>query len=249
MKNRSTKIIVIGLIAVLVMSLGALAVFAQDDAPPSDAQPSDAPQGDTTPIRPVLPFGRGDYHGWEGGTRGHGNSANDEALAGALGISVEQLQAARQKVYADRLAQAVEDGNLTKDEANTMLAMQALKGYLDRTALIAQVLGLSVEEFESAHADGTLGDLLSNMTPGELQERMQTAVEAAVQQAVNDNVITQEQAALVLEKVQNGLELRGTYGPDSFGGHHGRGGHGFHGFRGVSQTDETPSGDLTAFGA
>jgi uncharacterized protein YidB (DUF937 family) len=245
MKNRSTKLAIIGLIAVLVMSLGALAVFAQDDVPSGDLQ-----QDDTTPVQPIMPFGRGDYHGWDHhGFNGRDNSAGDETLAEALGITVEELQAARQKVYADRLAQAVQDGYLTQDEANTMLAMQALKGYLDRTALMAQALGVSVEEFEAAHDEGTLGDLLADITPADLQEKMQTAVEDAVRQAVNDNVITQEQAALVLERVQNGLELRGTFGPHSFGGHHGRGGHDFHGFRGMPEMDETPSGSPTAFGA
>jgi hypothetical protein len=249
MKNRSTKIIIIGLIAVLVMSLGALAVFAQDDAPPSDAPQNGDTQQDA-PVKPGMPFGRGNYHGWDDGFRGHGNSANDEALAEALGISLEQLQAARQKVYANRLAQAVEDGYLTQDQANTILAMEALKGYLDRTALIAQVLGISVDEFEAAHDDGTLNDLLANITPAELQEKMQAAVETAVQQAVTDNAITQEQADLVLAQIQNGLQFRGTMGPESFGGHHGgHGGRDFHGFRGTPQTDDAPSASPTGFGA
>ncbi|MFN2171865.1 MAG: hypothetical protein ACK2U0_18750 [Candidatus Promineifilaceae bacterium] len=254
MKNRSTKIAIIGLIAVLVMSLGALAVFAQDDTP-SDSAPSngllqnDDNQQDT-PVRPAMPNGRGDYHGWDRDFDGRIGSADDEALAAALGITVEELQAARQKVYADRLAQAVEDGYLTKDEANTMLAMQALKGYLDRTVLMAQALGISVEEFESAHDDGTLNDLLGDMTSDELQEKMQTAVEAAVQQAVTDNAITQEQADLVLAQIQNGLQFRGTMGPESFGGHHGgHGGRDFHGFRGTPQTDDAPSASPTGFGA
>jgi hypothetical protein len=244
MKNRSTKLAIIGLIAVLVMSLGALAVFAQGDAPPTDV-----PQDST---RPTLPNGRGDYHGWDRDFHGRDGSAADEALAEALGISVDKLQAARQKVYADRLAQAVEDGTLTKDEANTMLAMQALKGYLDRTALMAQALGISVDEFEAAHADGTLSDLLGDMTSADLQEKMQAAVETAVQQAVSDNAITQEQADLVLAQVQNGLQFRGAAGPHSFGGHHGGhgGGHGFDGFRGAPQTgEEAPSNSPTGFGA
>jgi hypothetical protein len=226
MKNsRRTSVAIIALIAVLVMAVGAVAVLAQDDAPDN----------------PALPFGRGGFHG-HGGHHGRGQSDGDEDLAEALGITVEELQAARQKVYADRLAQAVEDGYLTQDQANTLLAMQALKGYLDRGAIMAQVLGLSLEEFEAAHEEGTtLRDLLADITPADLQERMQSAVEDAVQQAVEDNVITAEQAALVLERLQDGLGMPGAYGDHhGFGGHRGFGGrgfHDFHGFRGAPQTD------------
>jgi hypothetical protein len=120
--------------------------------------------------------------------------------------------------------------------------MQALKGYLNRGAIMAQVLGLSLEEFEAAHEDGSLSELLAGITPADLQERMQSAVEDAVQQAVDDNVITAEQAALVLERLQDGLVMPGGYGGHhSFGGHRGFGGrgfHDFHGYRGFPQTDE-----------
>jgi hypothetical protein len=243
MKNsRRTSVAIIALIAVLVMAAGGVAVLAQDDAPDN----------------PALPSGRGSFHG-HGGYHGRDQGANDEDLAEALGITAEELQAARQKVYADRLRQAVEDGTLTQDQANTLLAMQALKGYLDHGAIMAQALGLSLEEFDAANEDGTaLRDLLADITPADLQERMQSAVEDAVQQAVEDNVITAEQAALVLERLQDGLDMRGAYGDHhGFGGHRGFGGrgyHDFHGFRGAPQSDEDgeaiyPFRSATPFGA
>jgi hypothetical protein len=242
MKNsRRTSVAIIGLIFILIMAAGAVAVLAQDDAPDN----------------PALPFGRGGFHG-HGGYHGRDQGAGDEDLAGALGITAEELQAARQKVYADRLRQAVEEGTLTQDQANTLLAMQALKGYLDHSAIMAQALGLSLEEFEAAHEDGTLSELLADITPADLQERMQSAVEDAVQQAVDDNVITAEQAALVLERLQDGLGMRGAYGDHhGFGGHRGHGGrgfHDFHGFRGAPQSDEdgeafSPFRSATPFGA
>lgn len=219
MKNRWTKTAVIALLAVLVMSIGAIAVFAQDEPTPE------------APSRPALPFGRGGSHG-RGGFHGRSNgSANDEALAEALGITVEELQAARQKIAADRLAQAVEDGSLTRDQANTMIAMKALKGYLDQKALLAGAFGLTVEEFEAAREEGSLRDLFANITPAELQENMQAALQTAVQQAVTDNVITQEQADLVLEQLENHTAMR-----DKFGGRHGSGGH--RGHHGAPDTDD-----------
>ena len=242
MKSKTNKALLLGLVAVLVMALGAVAVFAQDDATPYATT--------DTQSRPALPFGRG-FDSFR--DRADHGSANDEALADALGITVEELQAARQKVAADRLAQAVEDGIITQDEANTLLAMQALKGYLDRTAIMAQALGVSVEEFEAAHDEGTLSDLMANITPAELSERMQAATEAAVNQAVADNVITQTQADLVLERIQNGGHSLGG----GFDGHHGHGGRrggipgGFYGAPQNSESGETvtPFGNFNFQGA
>ncbi len=221
MSNKFTKTLVIGLVVVLVMSLGAAAVFAQDNTTQD------------TPSKPILPFGHS-FHG-----RGFGDY-NDEALADSLGITVEALQAARQQVEAARIAQAVEDGYLTQDQANTMLAMQALKEYVDREEILAQALGLTVDELTEAREAGTLRELLANITPADLQESMQTATEAAIQQAVTDKVITQDQADLVLEQIGSGLGMLGR-----FGGHHGFGGERdeFHGF------GESQSGNLAPFGS
>ncbi len=220
MKNRWMAAALSGLIAVLLMSLGAVAILAQEDTLPEE------------PTTPALPSGQGRFDGHD---RFHGRGgADEEALADALGITVEELQAARQKIAADRLAQAVEAGRITKDQANTMLAMQALKGYLDHQTILAQALGVDAEAFAAAREAGTLRDLLAEITPADLQENMRKAVEEAVQQAVKDNVITEEQAALVLEQVESGQGARGR-----FGGHQGfdgrRGPHDFHGFRGAPQ--------------
>ena len=230
MKNRWSKTAIIGLIAVLVMSLGAIAVFAQDDTTPDDTQ-----------ARPALPYGRQGYHGghhdgFHGRSPGYGG-ANDEAMAEALGITVEELQAARQKAAAERIAQALEDGLLTRDQANTMLAMQALKGFLDREALMAQAFGLTAEEFAAAREAGTLFELLGDIDMTELHEKMQTAVEAAIDQAVDDNVITAEQAALVKEQLENGLGMHG-----GFGGSH----HEFYRGHGRDPTDSAAAPSATA---
>lgn len=109
-----------------------------------------------------------------------------------------------------------------------MLAMQALKSYIDKDALLADALGISVEELQAAKEDGSLRDLMANITPAELQGKIKAGVEAAVAQAVVDKAITQEQADLVLAQMDDGFGF-GHFGGGR--GHGGRGGHG-HGGRG-----------------
>lgn len=229
MNNKMSKTVVVGVIVVLLLSLGVVAAFAQDDTTTD------------VPTTPALPFGRGfgGHHGF--GHFGDGDNDRQAELAAALGITVEELEAAQQKVFAENLAQAVEDGALTQDQANTMLAMHALKSYIDREAMMAEALGLTADELATAIEDGTLYDLLANITPADLQAKMQAAMETAVAQAVADNVITQEQADLVLAQLANGLGMMG--GRHGFGG--GRGG--FHG-QGMAPRFDSAETTVTPFG-
>ncbi|MEA3336185.1 MAG: hypothetical protein U9R25_09775 [Chloroflexota bacterium] len=52
-------------------------------------------------------------------------------LAEALGISVAELENARDAAAAARLAQAVEDGRITQEQADLMQARQDLREYMD----------------------------------------------------------------------------------------------------------------------
>lgn len=229
MNNKVSRTVVIGLVILLLMSLGAAAAFAQDDTTQD------------VPATPALPFGRG-FGGHHGFGRLGGETDRQAELADALGITVEELEAAQQKVFAENLAQAVEDGILTQDQANTMLAMHALKSYIDREAIMAEALGLTVDELAATIEDGTLHDLLANITPADLQAKMQAAMETAVAQAVADNVITQDQADLVLTQLANGPGMMG--GRHGFGGGHG----GFHG-RGLAPQLDSTETTVAPFGA
>ncbi len=203
MKTKWTKMILISMLAVLVMAIGAIGVLAQADDDTRDDQATD--------IETFHGHGRGHFPG------GHGSIEDRQAaLAEALGISVEELEAAQQEAQRAQIAQLVEDGVMTRDQANLILALDAVKGYIDREALMAEVLGLTVEEFEDAREDGSLRDLLANITPAELKERTQAAFEEALQNAVDDNVINEEQADLVREQLDEGF---------GFGPHRGFGGH------------------------
>lgn len=111
----------------------------------------------------------------------------DEHLAQALGISVEDLQAAYQKAWEAALAQAVEEGKLTQEQANQIKSRgfgrfgpHQFGGWVESEAnfdsLLAEALGITVEKLQAAY---------------------QTAAEARLDQAVSDGRITQEQADLM----------------------------------------------------
>ncbi len=59
----------------------------------------------------------------------------DTLLADALGIGVEQLEAAEETAFVNGLEQAVAEGTITQEQADLKLAQRALKAYLsDSTA-------------------------------------------------------------------------------------------------------------------
>jgi len=70
-------------------------------------------------------------------------------LAEALGISPEQLDAARQKAMDARVAQAVTDGRITQEQADMMKAEQALRTYI-------QEKGFYADAVKQAVADGVI---------------------------------------------------------------------------------------------
>jgi hypothetical protein len=87
-------------------------------------------------------FGRGGrgFHGFFGA----GDSAIDmnTLLAEALGVTTDDLAAARVEAQELALAAAVEDGRITQEQADQMKAEQALKTYLDEQGLQDQVRSL-----------------------------------------------------------------------------------------------------------
>jgi hypothetical protein len=80
----------------------------------------------------------------------------DEYLADALGVSVEELQAAELEAQAAELAAAVDAGYLTQEQADLMLAEKAARNYLDTEALNAQVQAAYEAALAAAVADGAI---------------------------------------------------------------------------------------------
>lgn len=155
-------------------------------------------------------------------------------IAEALGVTVEELEAAQDTVQEAMLAQLVEDGVITQEQLDEMLEMQALRELAqdifsrdDAQAVIAEQLGLTVEELAAARDEGTHIAELADAQGIDLETLMTAVSEArtaAFEQAVADGTLTQEQADLLLSQ-------RGPH--FGFGGHGGPGGRGMHGGHGV----------------
>lgn len=148
--------------------------------------------------------------GGSGGRRGLGTfgrmpkdiagtkSIDEEALlADALGITVEDLQSAREKASQAAIDQAIAEGLITQEQADEMQARKNLMSYLERDTLLAKALGMTVEDLEAAYAEGkNLSTLMQEkgLDAATVREKLQTAYNEALAQAVEDGVITQEQA-------------------------------------------------------
>lgn len=146
-------------------------------------------------------------------------------LADALGITVEALQEAQQQAHVAAIQQAVADGRLTQAQADLMLGHMQLRDAIDPEALLAGVLGITVEELQAARdEDKTLADLVDELglDAATVRRDMTAAYQQAVQQAVDDGTITQDQADQILSRPGPGLG--GFGGPrDGFGGFGGLG--------------------------
>ena len=146
----------------------------------------------------------------------------DALLAEALGITVDELNAARQQANLAAIDQAVAEGLLTEDEAELIKARNLVKDSIDAQALQAEALGISTAELQAALDDGqTMQDLLTTqaLTPAAYREAYQAAYEKALRALVDEGMITADQAELLLTQPAAGV-MRGRFpGMDGvFGG-------------------------------
>jgi hypothetical protein len=179
----------------------------------------------------------GGGRGFRGGPMGPGLGVDidPQALfAEALGITVEELEAAQQEAHLAAIQEAVEDGTITQEQADMMIAQINLQEYLDRDALLASALGITVEDVQAARDEdkdlATLVDELG-LDAATVRLAMITARQEAIQQAVSDGVISQEQADQVIARPGPGFGGpmgghmagprgggKGPGGPAGFGG-------------------------------
>ena len=172
-----------GLMALVIVGgamVGGTAVFAQEDEtlPPTT--------GDVAPGNGQRGEGQRGQRSQRGGVGNDGSN-----LAEALGITVEELQAATEAVRTAHMesavAQAVADGLLTQEQADAILAGERLEGNVDLRGIfnkgdreeggdaLAAELGISVDELEAAQ---------------------EAAREAAIAKGIADGTITQDQVDL-----------------------------------------------------
>ncbi len=197
--------LVVGALALGALAAAPAVAQAQEATPEA---PSAAPPRLEGMGRPD--FGPGGHSGWEGG------SEFDIYLAEALGISLDELQAARAKAQEAALQAAVDSGKLTAEQADMMQARQALMKYIDREALTAQALGITVEDLQAARQAGkSISTLIQELglDAEQVQAAYETAYKAAVAQAVQSGIITQAQADQILSQ-EKGFDLfgRGRHG-------------------------------------
>jgi hypothetical protein len=194
-------------------------------------------------------------NGMELGWLGNGDSPlgnYDEALAEALGITVEELQAAYEKAFASAIEHALDEGLLTQEQADNLLSGDrfgfhgrgGFRGFGgDMNEHLAEALGISVAELEAAQAkahDAVIAEAVEagiitqeqadlikarGAISAYVQEAMTKAYGEAIEQAVADGVINQAQADLLLEN--------GTMGFRAPAGFFGFGGRGKFGGRGA----------------
>ncbi len=114
-KQWLTAGIVVGAIVLAALAIAPMTTFAQSDDGSSDQ-----------PAVPAMPWARGEMRGFDmGDMRGEYQGF----LADALGITVEELQAAQLKARDAMVDKAVEDGVITQEQADLMKARQAFMQY------------------------------------------------------------------------------------------------------------------------
>ena len=173
------------IVAVLLVGAIALAsilgVAAYTIARAQEGTPSANPEA-TTPG--ITTMEKGFFHG------GHGlpGGVDNEELAAALGITVDQLNTAYQNAFNAGIDQAVAKGLITQAQADELRSNGSAfpfggrwSGWLsqngiDYNALLADALKISVEELQAAK---------------------DKAYNARIDQAVTDGYLTQEQADLL----------------------------------------------------
>ncbi|MEM7117390.1 MAG: hypothetical protein AAF614_33470 [Chloroflexota bacterium] len=250
--KKLSRFVIVGVVALMAIA-GATMVFAQEDGTTAESAPAfvqeDAPAD-----------------GPRNGRRGNGELRElasqvfdkDEmkaAVADAFGLTVEELEAAKEdgtlrelaeaqgvdreavkaavQAYRETaVADAIAAGTITDEQGEQLLSHDGkcngkkqgrggrLGRFVDRevvAAAIADTLGISVEDLQAAKEDGTSMEELAAENGVELED-IRAAIEVvkteAVQQAVEDGTITQEQA----DRILSGEGRRGKGG---FGGNRG----------------------------
>jgi formaldehyde-activating enzyme involved in methanogenesis len=213
----------LGGLAVLALVFGAVVAFAQTGAGDSDGTTPDPPAEEGSDVQPPAPRGWGWHHRGFIDPEVGDRTSDEELLAEELGISVEELREAYEAARAAAIQQAVTDGLITQEQADQLLS----GGAMFHGRFGPGLAGKNQEEHlaelvESGHMTQEQADLMiarqavQNYIDGEaLAETLRSAYEAAIEQALADGAITQDQADQLLQ---------GYQGFNGFGG-----GRGFHG--------------------
>jgi hypothetical protein len=169
MKNKRTfTILVVGALA-LALAGGAVAYRSVFAASPSSTTTY-------TAVSPTL----ANMIGWGGPGLDGGN--NNQALADALGITVDALNTAYQNAYTAALAQAVSDGLITQAQADELTTNgnafpfgNRWSGWLtqngiDFNSFLAKELGISTDDLLKAYQTAYNANIDQQVTAGNLTQ-------------------------------------------------------------------------------
>ena len=161
--------------AILVVASGATVAFAQATDNPAPRFPGSFP-----------PVGPG--QSWPDGSIDH-----DAVLAEALGITVDELQAAQSEAHTVVIEQAIEAGQITQEQADQMLdpnsvskrgqrafgklGMFGSRGIVDHQTPLANALGITVEELHAAQEEAHAAAFEQAVEEGFITEEMVTKME------------------------------------------------------------------------
>jgi len=200
--QRKLLYVMLGGVLALSLVFGAFAVFAHttgdadSDTATPEAESEEGDSGDSTVV-PSLPWQGWQGFGGEKPGRFNGQrmdrfegerpdlTSGDDLLAEALGVSLEDLQAAREEARLAAIDQAVAEGLLTDAQAEQLRsAPHGLPGRFGRG-------GHGLLE-STIDYDALLADALG-ITTDALQEARQQANDARLVEMVDAGLITQEQ--------------------------------------------------------
>jgi hypothetical protein len=263
----------LGAAAALLLTFSTAAVYPQVGQT-GDATPTPGAEVTATPDSGTETDS--DSSTGKGLNRGSLSGSSDERLAAALGITTDELNAAYLAAANAALDQAVAEDLLTQTQADALrerLESASGNGFhlggrsfgffgsdtIDGEALLAEALGITTEELETAYDEAEAAALAEAVEAGQVTQEQadlltarralqeywatqQQTYEEIVQDALDAGAITQAQADLLLENAQSlGERGFGLHGGLDFGGSDfdrgmmpGAGGRGMDGGRGDS---------------
>lgn len=157
-------------------------------------------------------FGRSQYY--------RGIYDKEAYLADALGITVSELDAAKDAVFTAFLDEKVVDETITEEQAADIAAVRAYKDSIDQDAILAEALGISISELNEAR-DNTVfySDLLDELglTQEEVRSNTRAIVEEMIADAIESSELTEAQAQLLLRRGRGPGGHKGGHGPRGHG--------------------------------
>ncbi|WP_051273741.1 DUF2680 domain-containing protein [Desulfotruncus alcoholivorax] len=155
-------------------------------------------------------------------------------FAANLGVSQEQVTAALDKTKQQMLDEAVQRGQLTREQADKIASgkgfgfgelgpVKKSGNFFAREGRsldnIANVLGITVDELKTELQNKKMQDIVTahGLTFEEFQQKMLQIKKDAISQAVTDGKLTQEQADKILQNMENRHNRTNQTAPDNTG--------------------------------